>query len=404
MISIKNKYDCCGCGSCVQRCPQKCISFYEDNEGFLYPRIIDSKCIDCGLCERVCPMLNQNNSMLPIVCYAAINPNENIRKQSPSGGVFSLLAEKVINEGGVVFGAKWNKSWEVVHSYTESIIGLSDFRGSKYVQSIVGEAFIDAERFLKNGRKVLFTGTPCQIAALKLFLRQEYKNLITMDFVCHGIPSPGVFRWYLQEELNKYVGEKNKNIGYLHNKLQIPKGIYINDIRFRDKSTGWKNFSITIELIDMRLGNKKLASISKIVCLHPYGQGFLNNYYLRASCHKCVCKKLKSGADITVADYWGYNTLGDLIDDDKGISAVIISTVNGKNLFESINSYSHITEYRDILSANSAIEYSVKGPYREYFYSIRRKPFEEVVNKLTSSSLFCKIAKKVYLLTHGHDY
>ena len=203
MINIVEKKDCCGCSACVSKCPKQCISMIVDNEGFSYPYLDKENCIDCGLCEKVCPVINQNEPKKPLRCYAAINPDENIRVKSSSGGIFTMIAEYIIAEGGVVFGAAWNKNWQVEHTYTEVKEGLKVFRGSKYIQSIIGDSFIQVELFLKVGRKVLFSGTPCQIAGLKKFLRKEYNNLITVDFVCHGVPSPGVFRWYMKEELKK---------------------------------------------------------------------------------------------------------------------------------------------------------------------------------------------------------
>lgn len=203
MIYIKDKKDCCGCSACVQRCPKQCISLHEDAEGFLYPNVDENICIGCGLCEKVCPVVNQSDEHEPLAVYAAMNPDESIRMQSSSGGVFTLLAEKVLAEGGVLFGACFNERWEVVHDFVETKEELARFRGSKYVQSKVGDTFRLAEDFLKQGRTVLYSGTPCQIAGLKLFLRKSYDNLLAVDFICHGVPSPGVFRTYLQNEINR---------------------------------------------------------------------------------------------------------------------------------------------------------------------------------------------------------
>lgn len=165
MISILDKKKCCGCSACAQRCPKHCIKMIEDSEGFLYPKVDGDTCIDCGLCERVCPIQNPGEDRVPLAVYAAKNPNEVIRRQSSSGGIFTILAEQIIDEGGVVFGAAFNDKWEVEHSYVENKEQLVKFRGSKYVQSRIGESYKDAKSFLKEGRRVLFSGTPCQIAA-----------------------------------------------------------------------------------------------------------------------------------------------------------------------------------------------------------------------------------------------
>lgn len=173
MIEIVEKSDCVGCEACVQRCPKQCIVMKEDAEGFLYPQIDIEKCIDCGLCERVCPVINQGEPRKPLVAYAAKNQDESVRLSSSSGGVFTALAEYVIAQGGVVFGARFDESWNVVHDYVETIEGLSAFRGAKYVQSRIGQSFLRAETFLKQGRMVLFSGLPCQITGLKKILAER---------------------------------------------------------------------------------------------------------------------------------------------------------------------------------------------------------------------------------------
>ena len=199
MFQLTDKQDCCGCHACASVCARHSITMQEDNEGFLYPVVDASTCIDCGLCEKVCPVINQDEPRKPLKVYAAKNRNEEIRRQSSSGGIFTPLAESVIREGGVAFGAKFDKDWNVVHAWTDTIEGIADFRGSKYVQSIIGDTYREAREFLKQGRKVLFSGTPCQIAGLRKFLRKEYENLLTVDVVCHGVPSPLVWREYLKE-------------------------------------------------------------------------------------------------------------------------------------------------------------------------------------------------------------
>ena len=207
MIEIKEKAFCCGCNACVQRCPKQCISMHEDEEGFLYPRVDKTICIECGLCEKVCPVINQNEPRKPLKVYAAYNKDEKIRRESSSGGVFTAIAEQVIDEGGIVFGACFDENWEVKHDYTETKEGLKAFRGSKYVQSRIKDNYQKAEHYLKEGRKVLFSGTPCQIAGLKKYLCKEYENLLTVDFICHGVPSPKVWRMYLNETIARQCGK-----------------------------------------------------------------------------------------------------------------------------------------------------------------------------------------------------
>lgn len=211
MIHITDKSKCCGCNACVQRCPKQCIAMREDEEGFLYPKVDVAVCIDCGLCEKVCPVINQNVPKEPLQVFAAKNKNEDQRLRSSSGGVFILLAENIIKQGGVVFGARFDKNWEVEHGYAETLEELEPLMRSKYVQSRIGNTYKEAEMFLKQGRKVLFVGTSCQIAGLHKFLRKEYENLLTVDFICHGVPSPGVWRKSSEERSRKARSlEKNR--------------------------------------------------------------------------------------------------------------------------------------------------------------------------------------------------
>ena len=177
MLQITDKSKCCGCNACVQRCPKQCIVMHEDEEGFLYPQVDVTLCIDCGLCEKVCPVINQNMKKDPIVVFAMQHMDKGIRLKSSSGGIFTFIATNIIEEGGIVFGARWNEKLELVHDYTETKEGLSFFCGSKYVQSCIGNIYKDVEYFVKNKRRVLFTGTPCQVAGLKKFLHKEYENL-----------------------------------------------------------------------------------------------------------------------------------------------------------------------------------------------------------------------------------
>ena len=381
----------------------------EDEEGFLYPKVEPTLCVDCGICEKVCPVLNQDDRRTPINCYAAINPNTIIREESSSGGLFTMLAERVIDEGGVVFGAAWDERWRVVHTFAETKEGISAFRGSKYVQSIIGDSYKQAESFLKDGRKVLFSGTPCQIAGLRKSLLKDYDNLLTVDFICHGVPSPGVFRWYLQEEINKYVSHKrigsktvpNSSITTIPKSgITLPDGLKIEEIRFRDKRHGWKNFSFVLMLTDLSdAGENTSIVLSSELHNHPFLKGFLNDYYLRPSCYKCPAKQFKSGSDITLADYWGYQ--GDEIqDDDTGISAILISSEKGLRAFQRTGCPCAEVPYSDILRVNGTAEHSAIDFYRGYFYQQTGESFEQVIAKLTSSKMIDRIARKAWLMTH----
>lgn len=390
MITVTDKRECCGCGACVQRCPKHCLSMREDEEGFLYPVADASLCIECGLCERVCPVINQGEAREPMQAFAAKNPDESVRQQSSSGGIFTLLAERVIGEGGVVFGAGWNEQWEVVHLHTESKEGLSAFRGSKYVQSRTGDSFRQAEQFLKAGRLVLYSGTPCQVRGLKLYLRKEYENLLTVDFICHGAPSPGVFRWYLSEELRNVAHQGDKNsvllspIHSIPERNVCPQSIEIKDIRFRDKGKGWKKYSFALFLSKATAaGEKNTVSLSYTLDKHVFMRGFLHDLYLRPSCHACPAKSLRSGADITLGDFWGIGTLLPEMDDDRGVSCVTVNTDKGNESFSRIVSETKEADYADIIVRNPALVRSAAvSSKRTAFFANDGRTFHEKIRRL----------------------
>lgn len=310
MIHITSKEQCVGCNACVQRCPKACIAMEEDHEGFLYPKIDHTICIDCGICEKVCPVIHQAEPPKEEpATYACYNKNEEIRKQSSSGGIFTLLAETVLAKNGVVFGARFDENFDVIHDYTETVEGLKAFRGSKYVQSRIGETYMQAERFLKEGREVLFSGTPCQIAGLKRFLRKEYSNLLSVDFICHGVPSPKVWHLYLNE-LSK--GDLDT----------------VRKVNFRYKKPSWRQYSILIDLSDKIVLQRSWRN--------SYLKGFISNLYLRPSCSYCPAKGFKSKSDFTIGDHWGAISTIPEFDDNKGLSIVYISSNQKFHYFESI--------------------------------------------------------------------
>lgn len=383
MIRIIEKEKCCGCYACVQKCPKSCIAMQEDKEGFLYPHVDMDLCIDCGLCEKVCPVINQNESRKPLKVYAAKNNNEEIRKQSSSGGIFTLLAEKVIQEGGVVFGARFDDHWEVQHDYTETVEGLSAFRGSKYVQSRIEENFLKAENFLKEGRKVLFSGTPCQIAGLKRFLRKEYPNLLTVDFICHGVPSPEVWRRYLKETVARMCDKNSVSTAPISK-----ENAHIESISFRDKCAGWKKYSFALSLSATdRSGVKNTVSLNEIFTQNAFMKGFLADLYLRPSCYACRSKSGKSGSDITIGDLWGASSLIGNEDDDRGISLVLIH--NAKHDFAEWLWTKEIS-YQAAFAYNLALERSARRPKkRSSFYAGLDKveSLEDMIHQLTRIGL-----------------
>lgn len=384
MINITDKHKCCGCTACISVCPKGYISMSEDKEGFLYPVVDSVKCIDCGLCEKVCPVLHPlKNEAEPLV-YAAINNDESIRMQSSSGGIFTLLAEYVIDRGGVVFGACFDRDWNVVHDYTETKEGLVRFRGSKYVQSNVGNSFSQVKIFLDAGREVLFSGTPCQVAGLKNYLRKPYPNLLTVDLVCHGVPSPDVWRKYLQETVCKaYRIKKNKSAVNICD--------YISDIKFRAKDKGWKKYSFKIEYKDGRIEINPFYE-------NPYMNIFLSNLSLRPSCYVCPAKLNNVQSDITLADFWGVNKIDPNIDDDKGCGLLFLNNKEKIGLLYSLQCMLFNQSLDNVSKYNPSILYSVNKPgNRKFFFLVFRMiGFYVSYNAVTSKSVLMSIIRKIY--------
>lgn len=394
MIVLKEKKDCCGCSACAQRCPKQCITMQSDNEGFLYPIVDTDKCIDCGLCEKVCPVINRNEPSKPIAAYAAMNKNEEIRLASSSGGIFTLLAEATINEGGVVFGVKFNEKWQAVFDYTETLEGIAPFRGSKYVQAVVGDAYKYAESFLKAGRKVLFTGTPCQIAGLKKYLRKDYENLLAVDVICHGAPSPLVWKEYVDELV------RTKSFSLVNSvSPSLSDNSRLIGFSFRDKTESWKKYHIKAIFSIC----KSDETVNDTICVKEvhskniFMQGFLRDIYLRPSCYSCPAKNGTSGSDITLGDFWGINNYLPEMDDDKGTSAVIVNTNRGIELLQILEFKKTNADYNIIVTNNPSLVRSVKCPTnkRKALFSDKHTNILIRITKAVRISFASKIKHKV---------
>ena len=383
MIKILDKSQCCGCSACLHICPKHSISFKEDREGFLYPNIDVSTCIDCGLCEKVCPVLNQSEERVPLQVYAAKHTDDEIRMKSSSGGIFTLLAEQIIDKGGVVFGARFNDKWEVVHDYTETKEGLAPFRGSKYVQSNIGNSYKQVEEFLKTGREVMFTGTPCQIAGLKKFLRKDYKNLLTVDFVCHGVPSPMVWRKYLEEE----IARQDRMTTYKVSPI-------ITGINFRDKSMGWKKFSFVLNLSKVSVDGEQILTLSSPFYENAYMRAFLTNLSLRPSCYACPAKAGKSRANITIGDFWGIENIFQNEDDDKGVSLLYVYKFG---VIETLTIDLVESSYTSSIRENICVCQSVAVPInRKYFFRLLHNgTFYHSFNKVNSVKLHDRLKRMI---------
>lgn len=369
MIFLKRKEDCCGCTACLQVCPKKCIAFKEDEAGFCYPYVDTTVCVKCGLCVKVCPMLKTEDANYPKEVYALKCQNEFIRSESSSGGAFTLLAESVLEDNGVVFGARFDADWTVIHDYVETKEGLKYFRGAKYMQSKLYGAYIRAELFLKEGRRVMFTGTPCQIAGLKKYLKREYDNLLTVDFICHGVPSSKVWNLYLSNELKKQS-----------------KDCSIDSISFRAKDTGWHNYSVRLTTVDSK-GAKFYSH--NIFFQNDYMRLFLSDLILRPSCYNCLSKSGRSGADITLGDFWGVEKKYPEFDDDRGISLVMVN--RDKSICD-------IMKHRDVAFKPIPLKEAIEC--NKSYFSSPRKPISPVIYKVLTFCGFDLFMKFIFPIYH----
>ena len=360
----------------------------DTREGFLYPEIDLIKCINCGCCEEVCPVLHKNNSRTPYLVYAARAKDEKIRFRSSSGGMFLLLARKIIEDGGIVCGAAFDHNdWHVYHRLIDNERDLGELCGSKYVQSDMNDSYIQVAHELANGRKVLFCGTPCQVAGLRNYLNAKKKidanRLLLVDIVCHAVPSPLAWKKYLEKRVSGTYGAKKDGRGQ------------ITGISFRCKNYGWKRYALSLDFAD---GKRYNSVFNK----DPYMRGFLAELYNRTSCHDCRFKNFASGSDITLADYWGVDSRFPDMDDDKGTSLVIVSSHVGREAFNDIADEIDYKEsdFQHACNSQGSIMYST-FPHRNretFFRKIHDGDFDMLVDDLLKPSLLRRlinIAKRV---------
>lgn len=398
MIDIIDKTLCCGCWACSNVCPKSCIDMREDQEGFLYPEVCKDDCVDCHLCEKVCPVLNTKEKRLPKKIFAAKNKDKKVVEKSSSGGVFFHFAKQFILEGGVVFGARFDKDWNVVHDYTDNVDGISQFMTSKYVQSQIGNTYSLVKDFLMSGRKVLFTGTPCQIGGLHNFLRKQYPNLLTMDFLCHGVPSPKVWKMYLHQEANEYVALAQRAVGRNTVLHSLQSMSLIEDINFREKSEGWQKFRLVLRFAEPSCEGKRNSVLSSSSHNdNVYMKGFLNDLYLRPSCYKCKFKRFQSQSDITIADYWAIARVRKEFYDRNGVSMVFINDEHAlayltSTVFDTIE-----TSFEDTLSNKGLHEFVEVNKYRANFFAKLDKTndIKALIAKYVEPSIIEKIIKKI---------
>lgn len=376
MNEIVDMNKCSGCTACYNICPKGAIKMEKNSEGFFYPVVDQEKCIKCGLCKKVCPVNNNHEKEKEITAYACFNKNKEIRLDSSSGGIFNLIAEYILDDNGIVFGAAFDEDYLVKHIYIDNKKDLEKLRKSKYLQSSLNDIFKSVKNFLKEDKKVLFTGTPCQIEGLKLFLQKNYDNLYTQDIVCHGVPSPKLWQKYLESKDEK-----------------------IKDVNFRNKDNGWEDF------------NLKINDYAKHHQKDQYMRLFLSNLALRKSCYNCSSKKIYRVSDITLADFWGIDNVLPAFNDHFGTSLVVINSLKGKELFDSIK---ESLEYKEVdfmesIKENSAYNHSCKMPkgrltifndldkmdfdsiYKKY--NLKKISFKKIISKMMPKQLKQKIKK-----------
>lgn len=347
MIDRINVQDCVLCGSCMNICPVNAISFQKEYLDFCYPEIDKKKCIGCDLCERVCPVLKEivsfSNRMNSPLAYIARNRSSEVRRRSTSGGIFFAAAQYVLSMGGYICGAIFDDDFHVKHICTNDVEQVQRMLGSKYAQSDMGDIFRQVKDILLRGTLVLFTGCPCQIAGLNAYLRKNYDNLILMELICHGIPSDKMLQSYIQLLESLY-----------HAKL--------TQIQFRNKDKGWHCSAVSASFLNG-------SSYRNPITVDAYMRGFLGNIYLKESCYHCKFRSFKSGADLMIGDFWGAETEMPQIDDNTGLSAVLIHSKKGNEFFHQLDIDCYETNVERIIYYNrSIIESAQPNKNRHIFY------------------------------------
>lgn len=369
MKEICEHNKCTGCGSCVSVCPKQCIHMEESKDGFLYPVINEADCIDCGLCQKSCKAEEKADKSFEKQAYAMKNQNEEVRVNSSSGGVFTLLSEYIISCGGAVYGAAFTDNYEVEHIRINTVEDIEKLRTSKYVQSRIGNCYQLAKKDLEENRMVLFTGTPCQIAGLKGYLKKEYDNLYCQDIMCHGVPSPKLWRKYIKE---------------------LSLGT-IQSVSFRDKTVSWSQFSMKIT------GDK--GSICEKFFDNTYMKAFLADIALRESCTNCNFKELNYYSDLTLADFWGLDQVYPELDDSTGVSLVLVNSEKGQKLVEQISQHvkAEKVDLQKALQGNQPA-ITVTPPHRNrerFFADIDTKTVEQLVKVYVQGSLVKRVLRKL---------
>lgn len=351
-ITTLEKNKCNGCSACCNVCPSNAITMQKNNEGFLYPFIDEDKCTNCGLCYKSCPAVNSlhDNYKSP-ECYV-VHSDDQIREKSASGGIFPVIANFFLENGGYVSGAVWTDDMHVEHIISNKIEDVEKMKNSKYLQSDISNCYKEIKKLLDDNKQILFTGTPCQVDGLRLYLQKDYENLFCVSIICHGVPSRKVFEKYIKEE--KLFGEDEK---------------WLNT-NFRDKINGWNPYLITT--------STTTSTTSDFAQNDSYMQAFLKNLSLRKSCTKCVHRTIPVSADLTIGDAWEIDNYDKTLNDGKGLSVLMINDKKGRNLFQKINQKFNLCKnvpLEFVLQGNPILKYSnlTDNPDRKLFFELLDK-------------------------------
>lgn len=367
-MEIIEKNKCTGCTACYNICPKGAIEMIEIN-GFKYPHVDSNKCINCGLCKKICPIYKKNNDSLN-KCYVGFSKDIKDLEKSSSGGIFPLIAKNILNDNGIVIAASF-KNNKLSHIIIDNIKDLDKLKGSKYLQSDLSNIFKHVKENINN-KKILFVGTPCQVGGLKSYLKKDYENLICIDLICHGVPSPKLFDKYV-----KYLEDNNND--------------KLKNYNFRDKKTGWDTYSNTATF-----KNKKYTELASS---NSYMKLFLKDIALRESCYDCNFKLGNKYSDITLGDFWNVQKYYPDMYNKKGVSAIIINTEKGNHLFNIIKDNIIYKECNidEILKGNPSLKYSSIKPINRdnFFKDLNTLSFNEINNKYTKTPLYIKVLRKL---------
>ena len=361
---------CCGCAACANVCAHKAIVMVEDERGFIVPSIDESKCIDCGLCKDVCDFKKEKQTVSNILhAYSLVHNDEKILKNSTSGGAFTALSDIILNDGGLIVGAVMESDFTIHHVITNDYSIRDKMRGSKYVQSAMDNIYVAIKDILRLGKKVLFTGTPCQCAAVKSFFSDKYDNLYIVDFLCHGVPNNKMFKEHIHFLENQYNQK-------------------IVDFTFRDKRYGWNSYNNNNKFVNNKIGTKWINQ--------AYYNFFISNLSLHDGCFHCKYRSLHRPSDITIADFWGIEKFTHK-KEYNGVSLLLTHSIKGEVLLERSRIYSTVCEYPFEMVAYRVSLTPAPQPKKslEFWNTYRVEGYQGLVNNFFDNSLRKRIRYEI---------